>query len=70
MPESIYTNEWKNAANIYEVNVRQYTEEGTFDAFAKHLPRLKQMGVKIIWLMPITPISKEKRQGTLGSYYA
>ena len=70
MPESIYTNEWKNAANIYEVNVRQYTEEGTFDAFAKHLPGLKQMGVKIIWLMPITPISKEKRQGALGSYYA
>ena len=59
-----------NSINIYEVNVRQYTEEGTFSAFAKHLPRLKEMGVKILWLMPITPISLQERQGTLGSYYA
>ena len=47
-----------------------YTPEGNFAAFAKHLPRLKDMGVKILWLMPVTPISIEKRQGTLGSYYA
>lgn len=62
--------EWMYGSNIYEVNVRQYTPEGTFEAFAKHIPRLQDMGVKILWLMPITPISKEKRQGTLGSYYA
>jgi glycosidase len=61
---------WSLHSNIYEVNVRQYTAEGTFNAFAKHLPRLKDMGVEILWFMPITPISKEKRQGTLGSYYA
>jgi glycosidase len=59
-----------NALNIYEVNTRQYTQEGTFNAFAKHLPRLKDMGVKMVWLMPITPISLQERQGTLGSYYA
>src|ERR1044071_2602517 len=62
--------EWMINANIYEVNIRQYTKEGSFNAFAEHLPRLKDMGVKILWLMPITPISMEKRQGTLGSYYA
>ena len=61
---------WSVNSNIYEVNIRQYTPEGTFNAFAKHLPRLKDMGVDILWFMPITPISKEKRQGTLGSYYA
>lgn len=61
---------WSVNSNIYEVNVRQYTPEGTFNAFAKHLPRLKDMGVDILWFMPITPISQEKRQGTLGSYYA
>jgi len=61
---------WANGANIYEVNIRQYTIEGTFNAFAKHLPRLKDMGIDILWLMPITPISVEKRQGSLGSYYA
>ncbi|CAN5302646.1 alpha-amylase family glycosyl hydrolase [soil metagenome] len=62
--------EWMRGSNIYEVNTRQYTAEGTFNAFGKHLPRLKDMGVKILWLMPITPISLEKRQGDLGSYYA
>lgn len=62
--------DWSIGSNIYEVNIRQYTPEGTFAAFAKHIPRLKEMGVEIIWFMPITPISKEKRQGSLGSYYA
>ncbi len=61
---------WSRNANIYEVNVRQYTPEGTFKAFDKHLPRLKQMGVDILWLMPINPIGIENRKGTLGSYYA
>jgi glycosidase len=61
---------WIEGANVYEVNVRQYTAEGTFSAFTKHLPRLKDMGVKILWLMPVTPISKKFRLGALGSYYA
>jgi glycosidase len=61
---------WANGGSIYEVNIRQYTPEGTFKAFQQHLPRLKDMGITIIWLMPITPISKAKRQGILGSYYA
>jgi len=61
---------WSKGSNIYEVNTRQYTQEGTFNAFAKHLPRLQKMGVEILWFMPITPISQEKRQGSLGSYYA
>ena len=56
--------------NIYEVNIRQYTKEGTFKAFAKHLPRLQKMGVQTLWFMPIQPISKFGRKGTLGSYYA
>ncbi len=57
-------------SNIYEVNIRQYTSEGTFNAFQKHLPRLKEMGVDVIWLMPITPISQKDKKGSLGSYYA
>ena len=61
---------WAIGANVYEVNIRQYTPEGTFQAFSKHLPRLKEMGVSILWLMPITPISQLHRLGTLGSYYA
>jgi glycosidase len=70
MSEILNTPDWINSTNIYEVNIRQYTPEGTFNAFAKHLPRLKDMGVEIVWLMPITPISIEMRQGSLGSYYA
>ncbi len=61
---------WAKSANIYEVNVRQYTPEGTFAAFAEHLPRLDEMGVDILWFMPIFPISEEKRKGSLGSPYA
>jgi glycosidase len=61
---------WIMQGNIYEVNVRQYTAEGTFQAFAKHLDRLKEMGVQTLWFMPINPISKADRKGTLGSYYA
>lgn len=79
MPQSKYTPkpyvelnhpEWSKNAVIYEVNIRQYTPEGTFRAFAEHLPRLKDLGVDILWLMPIHPIGEKNRKGTLGSYYA
>ena len=55
---------------VYEMNVRQYTPEGTFAAAQQELPRLAEMGVDIVWLMPIYPIGVEGRKGTLGSYYA
>lgn len=61
---------WILQGNIYEVNVRQYTPEGTFKAFAKSLDRLKEMGVQTLWFMPINPISHTNRKGSLGSYYA
>ena len=61
---------WVKDATIYEVNTRQFSKEGTFKAVQKQLPRLKAMGVKVLWLMPIHPISKTKRKGTLGSYYS
>lgn len=62
--------EWSRNANIYEVNIRQHTKEGTFNAFAKHLPHMKEMGVDILWMMPIFPISEKNRKGSLGSYYS
>ncbi len=61
---------WSVDSNIYEVNLRQYTPEGNFRAFESHLPRLRDMGIEILWFMPITPISLKGRLGTLGSYYA
>jgi cyclomaltodextrinase / maltogenic alpha-amylase / neopullulanase len=62
--------EWTKNKNIYEVNVRQYTQEGTFAAFEKEIPRLKEMGVDILWFMPIHEIGEKNRKGSLGSYYA
>lgn len=58
------------SAVIYEANIRQYSEGGTFSEFTKDLHVLKELGVKIIWLMPINPISSTKSKGPLGSYYA
>ena len=61
---------WIKQGNIYEVNLRQYTPQGTFNAFSKHIDRLKGMGVQTLWFMPLNPISKTDRKGTMGSYYA
>lgn len=62
--------EWSYSATIYEVNVRQFSEEGTFAKVQEALPRLHEMGVKILWLMPIHPIGEVERKGTMGSYYS
>jgi len=62
--------DWSYNLAIYEVNVRQYSQEGTFEAFSEHLDRLKEMGVGILWFMPIHPIGYQNRLGTLGSYYS
>jgi len=59
--------DWVPGTNVYEVNTRQYTSEGTFRAFMNHLPRLRDMGVHTLWFMPVTPISLEKRKGSMGS---
>ncbi|QNE40167.1 alpha-amylase [Hymenobacter sp. NBH84] len=69
-PYTIQHPAWAAHASIYQVNVRQYTPAGTFRAFEAHLPRLQQMGVGILWLMPVQPIGVEKRKGTLGSPYS
>ena len=62
--------EWVAHATIYEVNVRNFTPEGSFRAFEKHLPHLQQMGIGIVWLMPVHPIGEVERKGPLGSPYA
>ncbi|HSU27419.1 MAG TPA: alpha-amylase family glycosyl hydrolase [Chitinophagaceae bacterium] len=61
---------WTHNTSIYEVNLRQYTREGNIESFRKHLPRLKEMGIHTLWFMPIQPIGKKNRKGTLGSYYS
>jgi glycosidase len=68
--KSVNHTSWSRNQTIYEVNVRQYSKEGTFKAVEKDLERLKQLGVGIVWLMPINPIGEVNRKGTLGSYYS
>src|SRR5687767_10275405 len=69
-PDALSHPAWSRSAVIYEVNVRQYTPEGTFAALQRHLPRLDSLGVDILWLMPVQPIGKLNRKGGLGSYYS
>lgn len=62
--------EWAKGAVMYELNTRQLTPQGTFAAATEELPRIAELGVDIIWVMPIQPIGKLNRKGSLGSYYA
>ena len=62
--------DWVKNATIYELNIRQFSQEGTFKAIEKQLPRLKKIGINIIWLMPVQPIGVVNRKGSLGSYYS
>lgn len=62
--------EWSRTAVVYEVNIRQFSREGTFAAFEKDLPRLKALGVDVLWLMPVHPIGIKNRKEPLGSYYS
>ncbi|WP_294243040.1 alpha-amylase family glycosyl hydrolase [uncultured Chryseobacterium sp.] len=62
--------DWAKNATVYELNIRQFSAEGSFKAVEPQLARLKKMGVDIIWLMPVQPIGEIHRKGTLGSYYS
>ena len=70
--DKIFVNQplWSINSTIYEVNLRQYAKNSSFKTFEKEIPRLKSMGVDILWFMPIHPIGVKERKGTLGSYYA
>ncbi|MBQ7750583.1 MAG: alpha-amylase [Bacteroidales bacterium] len=61
---------WSYNTVMYEVNIRQFSPEGTFKGVEAQLPRLAELGVDILWLMPMYQIGVEERKGTLGSYYA
>jgi glycosidase len=62
--------DWSRDATIYQINQRNFTTEGTFRAAEEHLPRLRELGVDILWLMPVHPIGEQNRKGGLGSPYA
>lgn len=62
--------EWARKGIVYQINTRAFTKEGTFRAAEKHLPRIKELGADILWIMPINPIGEKNRKGTLGSPYS
>ena len=61
---------WVRDAVIYEVYLRSFSPEGTFEALERRLPELRDLGVTVLWLMPIHPVGEKGRKGTLGSPYA
>lgn len=67
---SVVHPEWSRSAAIYQINTRQFTPEGTFAAATEQLPRLAELGVGIVWLMPVHEIGELNRKGKLGSPYA
>lgn len=67
--QNVKTADWSRSV-VYEFNTRQYTPEGTFAAAAEQLPRLKELGIDIVWVMPLYPIGEKERKGSLGSYYS
>jgi glycosidase len=62
--------DWTRNMVLYEINVRQFSPEGTFAGVDSALPRLKELGVNVLWFMPIYPIGELNRKGELGSYYS
>lgn len=62
--------DWVRKAVLYEVYLRSFSPEGTFEGLRTRIPELKDLGVTVIWLMPIHPIGIEERKGTLGSPYS
>src|SRR5438874_1699139 len=61
---------WVRDGVIYQIFPRAFSAEGNFNGVTKQLDRLKELGVTILWLMPIHPIGQEKKKGTIGSPYA
>ncbi len=62
--------EWVEGLSLYEVNVRQFSTSGDLKGFQTHLPRLQELGVGILWLMPVQPVGELNRKGSLGSPYS
>lgn len=70
LTSSVVHADWTRNMVLYEINVRQFSEEGTFAGVEKALPELKELGVNVLWFMPVYPIGEKNRKGELGSYYS
>lgn len=62
--------DWVRDARIYCVYLRSFSPEGTFSALQSRIPELKELGVNVIWLLPIHPVGIRNRKGSLGSPYS
>ena len=62
--------QWLRQGAVYEIFPRNFSPEGNFNGITAHLDELKDLGVNILWLMPIQPLGQKMRKGTLGSPYA
>ena len=62
--------EWLRNGVVYEIFPRDFSGEGTFNGITARLDELKELGVNVLWLMPIHPIGQQMRKGSFGSPYA
>ncbi len=70
LTSSVVHADWTRNMVLYEINVRQFSAEGTLAGVEKALPTLQELGVNVLWFMPIYPIGEKNRKGELGSYYS
>lgn len=69
-PASHQASDWIKSAVIYELNPRTFSATGDFRGVETRLDYLKDLGVTVIWIMPIHPIGQAKKKGSIGSAYA
>jgi len=62
--------DWVKDAVVYSVYLRSFSPEGTFTSLERRLPELQELGVTVLWLLPIHPVGEKNRKGALGSPYA
>jgi cyclomaltodextrinase len=62
--------DWVRDGVVYEIYPRAFSPEGNFNGITARLDDLKELGVDILWLMPIHPLGQLKKKGTIGSPYA
>jgi glycosidase len=68
-PSARKSPDWLRSAVVYEIFPRNFSQAGDFNAITERLDELKDLGIDVIWLMPINPIGEKLRKGSLGSPY-
>lgn len=69
-PSTRKSPDWLRSSVVYEIFPRNFSQEGDLNAITSRLDELKDLGVDILWLMPIQPIGEKMKKGSIGSPFA